>query len=182
VTSARYGLFRQGIDIKALRSKAKLLPCAAVIVTAAFTASLALADSTNPSYPLALHGVWFDDSSKGTAKCRAYKKAGKADDDELSRLLVGAVLIRKSMIHDYAEYGEGNFYELRTLEKTGRDSWRIAVAVGIDTSPETSQPADDTFTMQLVRGRLTIRTKPHLLDLADSWKVDYRLRRCTKFE
>jgi hypothetical protein len=168
------------MNIGAFRSTARLLRCAAVIATVAFTASAAQADSTPPHFPLVLHGLWFDDNSKGRAQCRAFKKAANADDDEVSRLLVGGKLIGKSMIHDYAEYGEGNFYELRALEKTSRDSWRIAVAIGIDTLPEPSQLADDIFTMQLVSGRLTIRTRPHLLDLADSWKVDYRLRHCTK--
>ena len=168
------------MNFDAFKSKAKLLRCAAVIAAAASTASIALADSTPPSFPVALHGVWFDDNSEGKAQCRAFKKAASADEDEVSRLLVGGVLIGQSMIHDYAEYGEGTFYVLRALEKTGSNSWRIAVATGIDTSPEASQLADDTFTMELVRGRLTIRAKPQLHDLADGWTVNHRLRRCTK--
>lgn len=160
------------------RLKTALLPHAALFLVGALAVPAAAAGTKTPPYPPALHGVWFNDDREGNAQCRAYNKAGYANDDELSLLLVGAVLISGSMMHDYAEYGEGNFYELRAIEKTGSNSWRIAVAIGIDTSPEASQLADDTFTMQLIRGKLTIRTKPHLLDLEDSWKVDQQLRRC----
>lgn len=82
------------------------------------------------------------------------------------------------MIHAYSEYGEGNFYGLRKLKKTSRNSWRAAVAIGIDTSPENAQPVDETLTIKLATGRLVIATKPPPLNIEGSWQIRYDLRRC----
>lgn len=148
------------------------------IAVAAFAGSIATAGNAKPAYPQQLHGIWFDDDSAGFAQCRAYLEADKSDQDELSRHLVGAMVISRSMMHAYAEYGEGNFYELRKLEKQSRNSWRARVAVGIDTMPENSQPADKTFTLHIRGSKLTIASKPARLDLGDSWQFYYKLYRC----
>ena len=113
------------------------------------------------------------------AHCRRDNKADKTKGDEVSARLVGTVLISNAMMHAYSEYGEGNFYGLRKLEKTGRNSWRAGVAVGIDTSPELSQPVDETLTMRLAaNGRLIVASKPPPLNIESSWQVSYSLRRC----
>lgn len=146
--------------------------------TGPLAASKTVAGDKWPPYPRALQGIWFDNNAEGRAQCQAYKSADKTDRDEVSGRLVGGVLISGSIMHAYSEYGEGNFYQLRRLEKVGRDNWRVAVAVGIDTVPEASQAEDDVFAVQLFKAVLTVRTKPQALDLKESWRVAYRLRRC----
>jgi hypothetical protein len=159
--------------------KKMLMACAKTAFMAGIaTASAATVGNAPTSYPLALSGIWFDDSKEGKAQCLAYKNADKTNDDEVSARLVGAVLIRGSMMHAYSEYGEGNFYALRKLEKMGRNSWRAAVAIGIDSVPETSEPVDETLMMRLASDRLVIASKPPPLDIKGSWQVSYNLRYC----
>ncbi len=157
-----------------------LIACGKVAITAGvLTASTAFAGNHQTSYPFSLRGIWVNDSNEGKAQCLAYKKADKTKDDEVSARLVGTVLISNAMMHAYSEYGEGNFYGLRKLEKTGRNSWRAGVAIGIDTSPEISQPVDETLTMRLAaNGRLIVASKPPPLNISGSWQVSYNLRRC----
>jgi hypothetical protein len=161
-----------------LRAGIGMLSAMATIATVALAASTAIAADKWPSYPRALQGIWFGHNAEGNYQCQAYKRADKTNGDEVSGLLVGAVLISDSMMHGYSEYGEGNFYELRRLEKTKRSSWHITVAIGIDSVPEPTQRADDIFTLQLTKTVLIVKTKTHLLNLMDSRKVDYKLRRC----
>lgn len=156
-----------------------LIACSkAVIMTGFAAASVAFAGSQQASYPHAIRGIWFDDSKEGKAQCLAYKNADKTNDDEVSARLVGAVLISGALMHAYSEYGEGNFYALRKLEKTGRNSWRAAVAIGIDSVPEKSGPVDETLMIRLASVRLVIASKPPPLDIKGSWQVSYNLRYC----
>lgn len=159
--------------------KNMLIACSkAVIMTGFAAASVAFAGSQQVPYPYAIRGIWFDDSKEGKAQCLAYKNVDKTNDDEVSARLVGAVLIRGSMMHAYSEYGEGNFYALRMLEKPGLNSWRAAVAIGIDSVPETSEPVDETLMIRLAGDRLVIASKPPPLDIKGSWQVSYNLRYC----
>lgn len=160
--------------------RSTLIACAgAAIMAGIFTASAAFAANHQTSYPLSLRGIWVNDSNEGKGQCLAYKNADKTNRDEVSARLVGTVLISNAMMHAYSEYGEGNFYGLRKLEKTGRNSWRAGVAIGIDTSPERSQPVDETLMIQLAaNGRLIVASKPPPLNIKGSWQVSYTLRRC----
>jgi hypothetical protein len=157
-----------------------LIACTKGAITAGvLAASTAFAGNHQTSYPLSLRGIWVNDGSEGKTQCLAYKKADKTKDDQISARLVGTVLISNAMMHDYSEYGEGNFYALRKLEKAGRNSWRAGVAIGIDTSPELSQPVDETLMMRLTpNGRLIVTSKPPPLNIKGSWQVSYNLRRC----
>ncbi|MCF7221616.1 hypothetical protein [Marilutibacter chinensis] len=53
--------------------------------------------------------------------------------------MVGSIVITPRLIHEYSEYGEGNFNAVREIASLGDGSWRVEVQVGID-----SIPADDT--------------------------------------
>jgi hypothetical protein len=150
----------------------------ATMTVGSLAVSTAAARGSKLAYPVQLQGIWYNDDAEGKAQCRDYRKSNKADDDEVSRYLVGAMVISGSMMHGYSDYGEGNFYGLRRLEKTGRDSWRVGVAYGIDTVPEDAQTEDDTLIVKLARARLTVRTLPHPLNLKDSWQLNYKLARC----
>ena len=149
-----------------------------MIVIGGIAAATATADNSKPAYPGVLQGIWYKHDADGRALCQAYKNADKRDKDIVSGLLVGAVLISGPMMHAYSEYGEGNFYELRELKKTGRNEWRVAVASGIDTSPETFQPRDNMFLMRLADSTLTIKAQIHPIILKESLHVRYRLRHC----
>jgi hypothetical protein len=161
------------------RIRHSVLGALATMMVGSLAVSTAAAKGSKLAYPVQLQGIWYNDDAEGKAQCRDYRKSNKNDDDdEVSRYLVGAMVISGSMMHDYSEYGEGNFYGLRRLEKTGRDSWRVGVAYGIDTVPEESQTEDDTLIVKLARGKLTVRTLPHMLNLKDSWQLNYKLARC----
>jgi hypothetical protein len=83
------------------------------------------------------------------------------------------------MMHGYADYGEGNFYELRRLEKTSRNSWHADIAIGIDTVPEASQSKDETIILRLTQSKLTISTIPAPPDRKNDRQLQYKLHRCS---
>lgn len=72
--------------------------------------------------------------------------------------MVGSMVITPRLIHEYSEYGEGNFNVVREIASLGDGSWRVKVQVGID-----SMPADDAG----------IEVEAHLLELKQerlSWE------------
>ena len=68
--------------------------------------------------------------------------------------MVGSIVITPRLIHEYSEYGEGNFNEVREIASLGDGSWRVKVQVGID-----SMPADDAhfeaYLLELQQERLS---------------------------
>lgn len=126
----------------------------------AFAAVFAAAGSAPvaapPALPSAVHGVWMDDTASGKAQCRRYRAIRSSKDaDKVSAALVGATLISGRLIHNYSEYGEGNFLLITQLERLGRNHWRVAGPVGIDTMPD--QLSNETmagFRLQLRGNRL----------------------------
>jgi hypothetical protein len=134
-----------------------------IVITAAFIpcafASQADARPFTWTYPSETHGIWFDANPSGREQCRAYKKANKANKDEISSHLVGSVVISSRLIHYYAEYGEGDFYEIESsAEKTGRQGgWRMLAYVGIDERPDRSNVQEVIVVMKLSRRKLHLR-------------------------
>jgi hypothetical protein len=88
------------------------------------------------------------------------------------------MIIDRSTMHDYAEYGEGNFYALRRLKSLGQNGWFAGAATGIDAEPEASQPEDQSFKLQLAKGRLTASQVPTPRGAAGTNIVAYKLARC----
>jgi hypothetical protein len=145
----------------------------------AFSASANVAGQTSPSYPAAVQGIWFTDDADGNAQCRRYVFARSRKRGDPDMHLVGSQIISGNLWHSYSEYGEGNFYVLRSLAKIGRQHWRADAAVGIDVYPEPEDGQNATFDIQLNKGQLTLAMDP-LGDTLRMASIDEPLyARCT---
>ncbi len=112
--------------------------------------------------PAELIGVWSNDHADGRAQCDRYRALpvdiGESDDGSIS--LIGSVVITPRMIHQYSEYGEGNFNAVRTIETLGPGDWTVAVQVGIDTVPtDQDQSGTNTYRLKLRQGRLSLKSE-----------------------
>lgn len=133
---------------------------AIVPLTLAALASPVAAAAQQASMPAELIGMWSDDTEEGRAQCADYRKNPMPDADGYDPL-VGAVLIRKGMIHSYSDYGEGNFYRILRVSPSGAKSWRVSSRLYLDTMPSEGpvQPGEDepietTDTLTLKGGML----------------------------
>lgn len=96
--------------------------------------------------PKKLRGIWSENDADGKLQCERYKLATRdardKENDELSNSLVGSLVITRHMIHDYAEYGEGNFYAIERISRTRGDKWKVTAQIGIDTFPSDEDARD----------------------------------------
>lgn len=108
------------------------------------------ADAASPdALPAAMLGMWYQDNAEGRASCAAYRalpsdlklKPGE-DPVEAWYTMLGAMVVTPRLLHDYAEYGEGNFYNLVEASPTGNNAWTLQVRVGIDGPAEEEQPSE----------------------------------------
>jgi hypothetical protein len=157
-----------------MRLKAVIAAILCLFVTATAAQSRAVLPQF---FPPAIRGLWVADNAEGKSQCRAYKNADNANDDEMSRHLVGATIVSSRVVHDYSEYGEGNFFLLLGYERqTGRQSWRVKTALGIDHVPEENISQIVVLTLALSRGKLIIQREfgnaPH--------QAAERMVRCAK--
>ncbi|MEP6907601.1 MAG: hypothetical protein ABI858_06420 [Pseudoxanthomonas sp.] len=70
--------------------------------------------------PNELTGVWHRDDEGGRENCRSYRDAkpnNELIDDQ--HYLIGSLIITRNLVHAYSEYGEGNFYAVKRVRKTG---------------------------------------------------------------
>ena len=107
--------------------------------------------------PAVLHGVWYQDDAAGRAQCDRYRalpeNIGETDDGWIS--LVASVVITPRLVHEYSEYGEGNFNAVRDVESVGDGSWRVKVEVGIDYMPaDDADTGVEAYLLELKQGRL----------------------------
>ena len=132
--------------------KTLFMPMAALATLALPAAAMA----QQAQMPVELIGVWSNDDEEGRAQCADYRKDPVARDDGYDPL-VGAVIIRKGLIHSYSEYGEGNFYKVERVSPAGAKSWRIRSRLYLDTRPpegparsgeDNSTPVTDTLTLK----------------------------------
>jgi hypothetical protein len=61
---------------------------------------------------------------------------------------------RPRVPHSDSEYGEGNFYFLRALTKTGKQSWRASAGLGLDTRVGSPNSAPVIVKMQIEKRKL----------------------------
>jgi hypothetical protein len=128
---------------------------AALTIMAGVSVSVpAYAASKVISYPMAIQGIWMSDDAAGKSQCREYLAAFKENPDEASNFLVGAEIVSGNMWHSYSEYGEGNFYSLRALTKTGKQSWRASAGLGLDTLVAAPDSAPVIVTMRIEKRKL----------------------------
>ncbi|RDV06013.1 hypothetical protein DXH95_00735 [Sphingorhabdus pulchriflava] len=128
--------------------------------------------------PNAVQGIWMTDDGEGRAQCKAYLAAMQADNEDAYMQLVGAEVISANMLHSYAEYGEGNFYQPKRIEKLGKQVWRITAAVGIDGSPEGQDSGTAKFKLSLIRSKLKWDMESFDGKPVDSWDAHLYFR-CT---
>lgn len=122
-----------------------------------------------PSLPASIQGIWLSDDAEGRAQCKSFLAAMSADNEDAYDKLVGALVIGDTVLHAYAEYGEGDFYQPKRIKKLGKKGWRISAAVGIDGSPEGENIGTSEFDLSLDAGKLqwdmvSFNRKP-----VDSW-------------
>lgn len=111
--------------------------------------------------PTAVHGVWHRLDEAGRAQCERYLALPEdiSETDEGWISMLGSVVITPTLIHEYAEYGEGNFNLVHAITDQGDGSWLVTVNVGIDFIPA----ADDTSgldTYQLNLQQQELRWEP----------------------
>jgi hypothetical protein len=119
--------------------------------------------------PAELIGVWSSDDADGRAQCARYRAlpADVGESDEGSTSLIGSVVITASMIHQYSEYGEGNFYAVRGVEALGTGIWKVVVQLGTDTVPtDGGQPERETHRLEVRQDRLSWEPHASAEDLA----------------
>lgn len=107
-----------------------------------------------PVYPRELQGIWFTDDPGGHTQCRAFLSANKKNGNASFDLLTGSQVISSSLWHSVAEYGEGNFYQLRRISKVGAQVWRMEADVGIDSYPEGLESQRAMFEVKIAKRRL----------------------------
>jgi len=125
----------------------------------AITANSSAASADTPmsrpdELPEALRGVWYRDDATGHAQCERYRGASPQVIDEESIAMIGSLVITPRLVHEYADYGEGTFFAVRTINRSG-NAWQIEAAVGIDTISTLEPDQDpDPYRLELAQGKL----------------------------
>lgn len=146
-----------------------------VAVVLALAAAPTIA-ANKPSLPTATQGVWFPDDVEAIPSCKAYLALKpSADRDAQINALVGSVVISRNQIHAVAEYGEGNFYTLRSITATGKGKWKAKTALTLDSNEDDGTGSAVPMTLTLKGTRLTV-TETHA---DDKQPFVRKLLRCT---
>jgi hypothetical protein len=141
----------------------KIMRLVRVAVVLALVAAPALA-ANKPSLPTATQGVWFPDDVEAIPSCKAYLVLKpNADRDAQINALVGSVVISRDQIHAVAEYGEGNFYTLRSITATGKGKWKAKTALTLDSNEDDGSGTAVPVNLALKGARLTV-TETHAND------------------
>lgn len=115
--------------------------------------------SQSAMLPTMLLGIWFRDDAEGRTKCDRYRSLPESIEksDEAWISMIGSIVITPRLIHEYAEYGEGNFYSVRDVESLSDRSWQVEASGGIDSMPDEDIPAElETHQLELEQGRLRL--------------------------
>lgn len=88
--------------------------------------------------PAPLKGIWFENTDEGRGQCVAYQSS-QAEED-----LLGAVVFDDKSYRSYAEYGEGNYSKVTSVENTGQNVWLIKSNIEIEGDTQASI-SEDTF-------------------------------------
>ena len=122
------------------------------------------AKSVSHTMPQMVQGVWFPDDAAAAPSCKAYLVLKpNADGDARINALVGSVVISRKQIHSVSEYGEGNFYALRSIAATGKGKWKAKTALTLDGDGDDRLASAVPMTFALKGARLTV-TETHAND------------------
>jgi hypothetical protein len=80
------------------------------------------------------------------------------------------------MWHSYSEYGEGNFYSLRALTKTSKQSWRASAGLGLDTSVASPDSAPVIVKMQIEKRKLIALIEGNVGNASENGKASTYFR------
>ena len=108
--------------------------------------------------PDTLLGAWHRNDDDGRRDCEAYRRIKSASDiTEETGGLVGALMIARNLVHAYSDYGEGDFYVVKRVVKTGDQTWEVDALVGTDSMPsEELHDGEDRVRFTAVSGMLTM--------------------------
>lgn len=134
-----------------------VMTCAALIillVTCACTSTQATErerQATASTLPSSLFGIWYENNADGKRSCKAYIKIKSSKDtDAVSASLVGSLIITAKLVHDYSDYGEGDFYAVKNVAKLGSHGWKVNTLVSVDTMPSDNGYDSGAETLNLV--------------------------------
>lgn len=124
------------------------------LMTAALGMALAAAGGATAwvSPPAALHGVWFDADHVDVYCPRLLAASDPWEHD--GRLLVGALWIDDEVLHQLAEYGEGNIHQVVRSTPVAPGQWQLEASRGIDVRPTLEQDGSFGLWLSLVDGVL----------------------------
>ncbi|GAB6196668.1 hypothetical protein [Lysobacter xanthus] len=130
---------------------------AALLLAAVASGSLhARPAAASHAVPTKLIGVWQPDTREGRAACRRYRSAAPGSAGAWSAL-VGGAIVRRDVLHEVADMGEGDFLSVDRVVARGDDRWRVAGRLGIDGEPEPG-PSDTRMDLALRGDVLEWRT------------------------
>lgn len=114
--------------------------------------------SQQVALPTALRGVWYRDDAVGRAQCDRYRALpediGETDEGWIS--MIGSIVITPTLIHEYSEYGEGNFNVVKEIANLGDGSWQVKVHVGIDSMPDDDSDLEvEAYLLELQQEQLS---------------------------
>lgn len=90
--------------------------------------------------PESLRGVWYADDAEARAACKTYLSTDAATIERTGHdPLVGAVVVTRTMVHWYSEYGEGNFFRIDAATKTDDGAWALSGQVFMDALPDAGE-------------------------------------------
>ena len=86
-------------------------------------------------------GVWYPDDAEGASKCESYRALSRTVRTESTHegidvVSVGSLVVAPDLIHEFAEYGEGDFHVVERVEPDGSGAWRITARLGLDSMPD----------------------------------------------
>lgn len=134
------------------------VPTEAVAATTSADAQPVAGATKGGQLPAELLGVWHADDEEGRAACARYRALPATLPEETFDVgdvphwatMVGAMVVTPRLMHSYAEYGEGNFYEIVKVSSTGTNAWMLKARVGIDVIPD----ADDALVTETILVKL----------------------------
>lgn len=123
-------------------------------------------DAARPlSLPDAFFGVWYSSDAEGAPRCVRYPTLPPAESrhDGVDPVPPGSLVITPDLIHEVAEYGEGNFHVVERVEPEGGGAWRITTRLGIDSMPEGNSEEESVISrLSLRAGKLQWEHSPQL--------------------
>lgn len=115
--------------------------------------------AANPSaaLPEQIMGVWYRDNPHDSDQCARHHAAPELDvnQDEGSIAMIGSIVVTPGLIHQYAEYGEGNYNAVRRVVRVAESLWRVDVDVGLDVLPDDDgYHTPETYRLEITPGGL----------------------------